>query len=108
MEWSPEPWLCDICKHVRDNPVGQKGSKAVLGKFVPQGPLRSQRLQSKRDGVWSASSPQGKASSTVHPSQQEEEHCKYNRAAGIKRGRADTRTGYPGYDGLESMAVKAG
>ena len=37
IEKSGQPILCDICRHVRGNPVGQDGSKGLLRKFVPHG-----------------------------------------------------------------------
>ena len=42
IEESSQPILCDICRHVRGNPVGQGGSKGLLHKFVPHGEVLSE------------------------------------------------------------------
>ena len=34
---SPRPWLCDICLHVRGNPVGETVDKSEMKKFLARG-----------------------------------------------------------------------
>ena len=62
-----EPLLCDICVHVRSNPVGQKGSKSDIPKFVARGELSLPQLDTASSLGWCQQCCQQTGPSISHP-----------------------------------------
>ena len=62
-----EPLLCDICVHVRSNPVGQKGSKSDIPKFVARGELSLPQLDTTSSLGWCQQCCQQTGPSISHP-----------------------------------------
>ena len=62
-----EALLCDICVHVRSNPVGQKGSKSNIPKFVAREELQPPQLDGAPSLSWCQQCCQQTGHGISHP-----------------------------------------
>ena len=66
-EPNTEPLLCDICVHVRSNPIGQKGGKSNIPKFVARGELQPPQLDGASSKSWCQQCCQQTGPGILHP-----------------------------------------
>ena len=62
-----DPVICDICVHVRGNPIGQKGSKADLANFVHRSDITTPPPEVASKRGWCEECCQSTSPGVSHP-----------------------------------------